>query len=150
MRRRDRSLRKRAAATGLAMLLAGSIGYMSGRANTSPPDTGKYETTAAMEKILDEPVYANKYVNDALGTLYGSDAISSETYTKMFRIIRDEAEERPELMMHFGPEARDYLLERTLENESSRTPGDMKSYDGGPLDRMRDVLGETIRRLYGD
>jgi hypothetical protein len=62
------------------------------------------------------PDYANQFIREGLKALEKSNApIEQTTYIEMFNRIRDRAEERPELMDHFGEQAHTYMEKQFLE-----------------------------------
>ncbi len=142
----------------LALVAAGTIGYMAGRARSGPdmdPETllGK-DVTAVVRELEDDSRYANELTQGLVRMLDESDSIHPETYTTMFRPIRDRAEGRPELMMHFGPNAKEYLVRNYLEDRIEGFERDMtdrlRDYGRDVTDSMRDVIDYIRDRIEGD
>ncbi|MFP4117662.1 MAG: hypothetical protein ACLFTR_01945 [Candidatus Woesearchaeota archaeon] len=154
MRRNKNNKGRRLIAGGLLLLASGSIGYMTGRSasteTTVPAHSAQQEEIAdVVEGMRTDKDYANSMVHETIEMLREDDSISPRTYSTMFKSIRDEAEDNPELVMHLGPEAKGYLINEILD-EMDGLSGTDRDYWDSITDMVDGALEHIKRNLYGD
>lgn len=72
--------------------------------------------TVVEQGLAEHPDYANRFVRSSLESLERSEDIEKDTYLAMFQRIRDKAEEKPELMDHFGENAKAYMEKKIVDD----------------------------------
>ena len=152
-------LGKKIGLTGLALIIAigGTVGVS--RALRNRPIGKSPITSTSIELVIDDlsenKQYANQLIQETLEMLDENNAISSDTYTDMFGMIREKAEENPELMEHFGDNAQNYMKKQILDDyigtieDSYRSFGEILREKSQPiidaLGRAKDYVMDRLR-----
>ena len=113
-------IKQRILGFGLALAVSGTMGYNIGKNQIQIPyeniTNEKTEIDTIIYKIESDKSFANYLTTNTIEFLEDHNSISAETYSTMFKSIRDKAEQEPDIMLHFGPNARDYLREHLERN----------------------------------
>ena len=147
-------IKQRILGFGLALAISGAVGYNIGKNQVQTPYENitpeKTDIERIIYKIESDKSLANYLTINTIKFLEDQDSIYAETYSTMFKSIRDKAEQEPDIMLHFGPDARNYLRKhlerdyRTIEdNQNNNSNNEENSLDN----IVRDLLDNV--RYFG-
>lgn len=155
-RQRKRSRLKRFLAVGSAATLIGlgTYGYIKHKDYIQPrvetaleissEQSLEYRISTIKQDIKQYPGYADELIQAGINAKSGTD-FSPETYMQMFGIMKQKIEQRPELLDHLGPRARQY--------QKSKIVRDYKEKLRDTYQAVKDKTAETtdkIKSLFAD
>ena len=109
---------------------------------------------AVEQGFKEHPEYANKLIKSGLES---TTEISQEAYMSMFERIKIIAEEKPQLMDHFGPNAHTYIEKKivdkyvgTVEEAFRNTTSSLKENSKPVLEALGQMKDYVMKKLEGE
>ncbi len=107
-----------------------------------------YDRLAATveQGLADHPDYANRFIISGLESLdMNKGEIEKNTYLAMFQKVRDKAEEKPELMDHFGKNAQRYMEKKFMDEYVGKIENAFKDTASAIKEKSQPVI-ETLSK----
>lgn len=101
--------------------------------------------------LTKHPEYANGLIQQGIGVVNNNDDVSftPQSYMSMFKVVKERAEEKPELTNHLGPKAKSHLIESALKEQYKEMEKEGKTileYSKDKLDGMVEGAKDYLRK----
>lgn len=151
------------AVTALVLAIAGgtTIGVLNRKKPIEERIAEPTKVELSIDNIVDEMQSSSEFTNEivrlGIDYLNENSAIETQTYTQIFEIIKNKAEEKPELMDYFGENAQRYMEKKITDKyigtieDSFRDASEFIEDKGRPvIDALRSAKDYIMDKLEGE